>query len=120
MSNHIATFLNYTEIVIPTSRPKRQQETMGQEKRVDGSVAHDKVPTMALIDTGAINGNYVGTWIVKYNVNILKANTNKQVCSPINNQCVPCTDSVIVIAYIFDENKINKIEVEIELKFYLH
>jgi hypothetical protein len=70
MSNHIATFLNYTEIVIPTSRPKRQQETMGQEKRVDGSVAHDKVPTMALIDTGAINGNYVGNWIVKYNVNI--------------------------------------------------
>ena len=70
MSNHIATFLNYTEIVIPTSRPERQQETMGQEKRVDGSVAHDKVPTMALIDTGAINGNYVGNWIVKYNVNI--------------------------------------------------
>ena len=93
---------------------------MGQEKRVDGSVAHDKVPTMALIDTGAINVNYVGNWIVKYNVNILKANTNKQVCSPINNQCVPCADSVIVIAYIFDENKINKIEVEIELKFYIH
>ena len=36
--------------------------------------------------------------------------------SPINNQCVPYADSVIVIAYIFDESKINKIEVEIELK----
>ena len=60
MSNQTATFLNYTEIVIPISRPKMQQETIGQEKRVDGSVAHDKVPTMALIDTGAINGNYVG------------------------------------------------------------
>ena len=71
---------------------------------------------MALIDTCALHGNYGGTWVNRLGLSVLKNNLNKQICSPINNLCVPCAETVIVTAFIYDENKINKFEIELEIK----
>ena len=49
-------------------------------------------------------------------MSVLKNDLNKQICSSINNQCVPRAEIVIVTAFIYDENKINKFEVELKIK----
>ena len=113
MSTNISQFLNYMEIIIPNRlQEKNQEDRLNLEIRS----SEDKVPTMALIDTGALHGNYGGSWVSRLGLSVLKNNLNKQICSPINNQCVPCSDTVIVSAYIYDENKINKVSIELELK----
>ena len=109
MSTNISPFLNFTEILIP----QRQAQRQGLE---EGASAVERVPIWSLIDTGALHGNYVGQWIIKYGLTILRDKSGRQICSPINNQCVPCADSVIIIACIYDVDKINKFEVELELK----
>ena len=95
---------NYTEIIIP------------RKKILTGGSPDIIVPTRSLIDTGALNGNYVGTWIIKHGVSVIGNNLNRQICSPINDSCISVTDSVLVCVSIFDKDKINNFKIEIELK----
>ena len=108
MSTNISSYLNYIEIIIP----RRQEEilNLGDGHQVE------RVQSMALIDTGALHGNYGGNWVSRLGLSVLNNNLCKQICSPINNLCVPCNNTVLINACIYDENKINKVLIELELK----
>ena len=109
MTTNVSTLLSYTEIHIP-----RRQKDLPQEREIADSTI-SKVPCWTLIDTGALHGNYAGRWISELGLPVKKI-SNRQICSPVNNQCIPCADSIIVIACIYDEHKITKFEIELEFK----
>ena len=55
-----------------------------------------RVGLKCLIDTGALHGSYVGSWIRTLQLVEPKGtNENQVICSPISNSCVPITDSVV-------------------------
>jgi len=105
IANKHQSYFNYTEILIPRLK----------QKEIEGRLV-ERVPAWALIDTGALHGSYVGTWIIRHNIDVIENKLSTQVCNPINNSCVPLTATVIVSVSIYDENKINKFDFEIELK----
>ena len=97
----ISPYLNIVEIYTP---------------RKKGVAFQDPIASKALIDTGALHGSYVGTWIKTHDLSVIEQHNNKLICSPINNSCVSLTDTVHAIVSIFDIDKINKFKIEIELK----
>ena len=88
MSINISQFLNYMAIIIPRRLQKQKEDQLNLE--ISRS-SDDKVSTMALIDTGALYGNYEGSWVSRLGLSVLKNNLSKQIYSPINNQCIPCS-----------------------------
>ena len=72
--------------------------------------------TYALIDTGALHGSYVGTWILAHELRAGNKFKNSQICSPINNTCTSLTDSVIACVNIYDADKKYKFNFTVELK----
>jgi hypothetical protein len=72
---------------------------------------------LALIDTGAPHGSYIGTWIKKHNTDVIvENNAHKQICSPINNSCIAITESILVTISLYDKDKLNKVECDINFK----
>ena len=87
MSTNISQFLNYMAIIIPRRLQKQKEDQLNLEIRS----SDDKASTMALIVTGALYGNYEGSWVSRLGLSVLKNNLSKQIYSPINNQCIPCS-----------------------------
>ena len=113
ISNEHSPYLNYCEIIIPRQNQDPVLQTEGlQGQRLKGVL--DAVPTLALIDTGAIHSSYVGTWIKKHNIRVVVEDKFKQVCSPINNSCISLTDSVLACISLYDKDKINKFKFDIK------
>ena len=78
---NISSFLNFTEILIP--------QRQAQKRRLEeGASAVERAPTRLHINTETLDVNYVGYWF------------------NINNQCFPCAVSAIIIACIYDVDKI--------------
>ena len=119
ISNEHSPYLNYCEIIIPRQNQDPVLQTEGlQGQRLKGVL--DAVPTLALIDTGAIHSSYVGTWIKKHNIRVVVEDKFKQVCSPINNSCISLTDSVLACISLYDKDKINKFKFDIKFTICLH
>ena len=111
ISNDHSPYLNFAEINIPNKRKKTQEKL-----DVEGLPVIQKVPSWALVDTGALHGSYVGTWIIKHNLTVVEENLKRQICSPINNSCISLTDSVLANVSLYDKDKNNKFDFEIKLK----
>ena len=71
-------------------------------------------PTTCLIDTGALHGSYGASWIK--DLGVWTPSLDISICSPINNSCVSVSDIVNIRLLIYDECKINKYELFINLK----
>ena len=78
---------------------------------------HDVIATtLALIDTGAIHGSYAGSWLLTHKLRVGNNFSKSQICSPINNTCVPLSDSVIACVDIYDVDNKFKLNYEMEFK----
>ena len=120
IANTHSPYLNYCEIILPRRGDKATQETLlPQETQKQKRVKKDSivVPTLALIDTGAPHGSYVGTWIKQHDSNVIvDSNLMTQICSPINNSCTALTESISVCISLYNKDKLSKFKFDIKLK----
>ena len=59
------------------------------------------IQSMALIDTGAPQGSYIGNWI-RDHASVSSGEINQMICSPINNTCINMNDTVTLTLFIYD------------------
>ena len=78
-------------------------------------ISHPNTPNLiiatsfALIDTGALQGSYSGTWLLAHDLRQETQEHGLLVCSPINNACTPLTRTVIACVSIYDMSNDKKI-----------
>ena len=111
IANTHSPYLNYCEIILPRrGNQATQASVLPQEIQKIKRIKRDSivVPTLALIDTGAPHGSYIGSWVKQYDIDVIvENNVHTQICSPINNSCTTLTESISVCISLYDKDKIN-------------